>query len=57
MPDPVGGREADKPPFAPMALDEDNKPVVVCEMCGSRNIDFCGWDIDKCLDCGHWRYR
>jgi ribosomal protein L37AE/L43A len=46
-----------EPTFAPLALDEHGKPVVVCEMCGSRNLELDGWDIDKCQDCGHWRYR
>jgi hypothetical protein len=44
-------------PFAPVALDEDGNPIVCCEKCGSVNLDFDGWDIDKCRDCGHWRYR
>lgn len=28
-----------------------------CEVCGSLAIDFSGDDVDKCLICGHWRYR
>ena len=46
-----------EPPYAPVALTEDGKPVVCCEKCGSTNLDFDGADIDKCRDCGHWRYR
>jgi hypothetical protein len=44
-------------PFAPIALDEEGNPVVCCEKCGSVNLELDGWDIDKCRDCGHWRYR
>ena len=44
-------------PFAPVALDEHGNPHVICEACSSSNLDFDGWDIDKCRDCGHWRYR
>jgi hypothetical protein len=29
----------------------------LCQKCGSRNLTLDGWDIDKCQDCGHWRYR
>lgn len=43
--------------FAPIAVDEEGRTFVCCEMCGGRNIKFDGWDIDKCRDCGHWRYR
>lgn len=28
-----------------------------CRKCGSTNVNLDGWDIDKCGDCGHWRYR
>jgi ribosomal protein L37AE/L43A len=49
-----GGHE---PPFAPMAMDEQGDVRVICEMCGSSNLNFDGADIDKCRDCGHWRYR
>lgn len=28
-----------------------------CVECGSSNVNLDGWDIDKCQDCGHWRYR
>lgn len=49
--------ERDEPKFAPVAVDEDGKPTVCCEACGSTNLEFDGWDIDKCRDCGHWRYR
>jgi ribosomal protein L37AE/L43A len=44
-------------PFAPVAVDEEGAPRVCCESCGSTNIELDGWDIDKCHDCGHWRYR
>lgn len=50
-------QEKREPPFAPVALDEEGNPHVICEMCGSRNLDYDGADIDKCRDCGHWRYR
>ena len=53
----MGRSDRDEPPFAPVALDEDAEPVVVCEMCGSTNLAFEGDDIDKCRDCGHWRHR
>lgn len=33
------------------------RPGVVCEKCGSPDVNFDGWDIDKCNACGHWRYR
>lgn len=46
-----------EPRFAPIAADENGDVRVCCENCGSFNLDFDGWDIDKCLDCGHWRYR
>lgn len=42
---------------APMAMDAEGKVRVICEACGSTNLSFDGADIDKCLDCGHWRYR
>jgi DNA-directed RNA polymerase subunit RPC12/RpoP len=29
----------------------------LCDACGSANLELDGWDIDKCRDCGHWRYR
>jgi hypothetical protein len=54
---PVGEAIVPENPFAPVALDEDGNPIVCCEKCGSVNLDFDGWDIDKCRDCGHWRYR
>lgn len=41
----------------PTAILRDGSVRVVCEACGSLNVDFCGHDIDKCCDCGHWRYR
>jgi len=50
-------RERPDPPFAPVALDEDGQLHTCCEMCGGSNLDFDGADIDKCRDCGHWRYR
>ena len=46
-----------EPPFAPLVVDEEGKPQVCCEQCGSTDLDFDGWDIDKCRSCGHWRYR
>lgn len=47
----------DEPRFAPVSMDEHGNVRVCCENCGSLNLDFDGWDIDKCKDCGHWRYR
>jgi hypothetical protein len=44
-------------PGSTTAILVDGSVRVVCEACGSLNIDFCGHDIDKCCDCGHWRYR
>ncbi len=46
-----------EPKYAPLSLDESGRPVVTCEACGSDSLSLDGWDIDKCLDCGHWRYR
>jgi hypothetical protein len=38
--------------------DPASPPVPLkCEKCGSVNLELDGWDIDKCRDCGHWRYR
>jgi Zn finger protein HypA/HybF involved in hydrogenase expression len=39
------------------ALDDPTGLDVCCEKCGSTNLDLDGWDIDKCRECGHWRYR
>jgi hypothetical protein len=44
-------------PFAPTAVDAEGNTATCCEMCGGQNIDYDGWDIDKCRDCGHWRHR
>lgn len=50
--------DSDKAPrFSAVAVDEKGNPIVCCEMCGSIDIELDGWDIDKCWDCGHWRYR
>lgn len=49
--------DSNEPRFAPWAMGEDGKPVVICVMCGSTDLDLDGWDIDKCRACGHWRYR
>lgn len=57
MAEPSQSRSSKPPPFAPLAIDEDGKTTICCEACGSTNIELDGWDIDKCRDCGHWRYR
>lgn len=49
--------EAATPKFAPVGMDEKGEVRVSCEKCGSTNLNFDGHDIDKCKDCGHWRYR
>lgn len=54
--EPLSG-QGDTPKFAPVGMDEKGEVRVCCEACGSRNLDFDGHDIDKCKDCGHWRYR
>lgn len=61
-PDPRQLREGDVPvevwiPGSTTAILTDGTVRVVCEACGSLNVDFCGDDIDKCCDCRHWRYR
>lgn len=35
----------------------EGNATVCCEQCGSADLELDGWDIDKCRDCGHWRYR
>lgn len=50
-------RRSEDPPFAPVCVDENGDTTVCCEQCGSTNLELDGWDIDKCRDCGHWRYR
>lgn len=52
-----GSSSDDQPPLATVSLDENGDPVVSCEKCGSTNLALDGWDIDKCRDCDHWRYR
>jgi hypothetical protein len=39
------GGGSEKPPFAPVALDEDGQPRTICEMCGSSNLDFDGVSV------------
>lgn len=47
----------EEPKFAPVCMNEDGSTQTCCENCGSVNLDFRGDDSDKCLDCGHIRYR
>lgn len=49
--------QRNEPKFAPVAMDKDGNTFTCCEACGSRNLYYDGADIDKCRDCGHWRYR
>jgi ribosomal protein L37AE/L43A len=58
MDEGANGSETKGPPrFASVAMDEKGELYTCCEACGSRNLDYDGADIDKCRDCGHWRYR